>query len=122
MRGVGVLILVNEDVFEFAVIFRQHFRVGLEDADGVQEQVAEVAGVQRLQPVLIGLVELAALAVGEGPGVALGNFGGAKPLVFPAIDHLGELARRPALVVEVFRVNELLDQADLVVGIENGEA
>jgi hypothetical protein len=33
----------------------------------------------------------------------------------------GELARRPALVVEALGLDQLLDQADLVVGVEDGE-
>ena len=79
---------------------------------GWQQQVAEIAGVQRLQPVLIGLVELAALAVGEGARVAFGDFGRAEALVLPAVDHLRELARRPALVVQALGLDQLLDQAD----------
>ena len=88
---------------------------------GWQQKVAEIAGVQRLQPVLIGLVELAALAVGEGAGVALGDLGGAEALVLPAVDHHGELARRPALVVQPLGLDELLDQPHDVVGVEDGE-
>ena len=68
LGGVGVLVLVDEDVAEAPVIFLQHIRIGAEDADRMQQEVAEVAGVQRLQPFLIGLVELAALAVGEARG------------------------------------------------------
>jgi hypothetical protein len=47
----------------------------------VAQKVAEIAGVERLQAVLIGLVEFAALAVGEGARVAFGNVG-RSPLFF----------------------------------------
>ncbi len=103
------------------MVVLQHVRIGAEDADRVAEQVAEVAGVQRLQPLLIGLVELAALAVGEAAGVALGDVGGAEALVLPAVDHLRELLGRPALVVQALGLDELLDQPHDVVGVENGE-
>ena len=93
-----------------------------EDADRVHQQVAEVAGVERRQPILVGRIELAALAVGEGAGVALRDLGRAEPLVLPAVDHLGEGARRPALVVEPFGLDDLAQQPDLVVGVEDGEA
>ena len=88
---------------------------------GWQQQVAEIAGVQRLQALLIGRVEFAALAVGEGAGVALGDVGGAEALVLPAVDHLGELLGRPALVVEPLGLDQLLDQPHDVVGVEDGE-
>ena len=93
-----------------------------EQADVLQQQVAEVAGVERLQPLLIGGVELLALAVGEA-GVAspARHLVGRQPAVLPAVDHHGEHARGPALLVEVLGFEQLLDQADLVVDVENGE-
>ena len=103
------------------MIFGQHVVVLAQDADRVAQKIAEVAGIQRLQPLLVGAIELAALAIGEGARVALGNFVRSKPLVLPAVDHLRELARRPALVVEVLGLDELLQEPDLVVGVENGE-
>ena len=46
---------------------------------------------------------------------------GAKAAVLPTVDHRGQRAHRPALVVDAFRFDELLHQAQLIVGIENGE-
>ena len=93
-----------------------------EDADRVHQEVAEIAGVERRQAILVGRIELAALAVGKGAGVALRDIGGAEPLVLPAVDHLREGARRPALVVQPLGLDDLAHQADLVVGVEDGEA
>ena len=73
LRGVGVLVLVDEDVSEAAVVVLQHIGILAEDADRMAQKVAEIAGVERLQPLLIGLVELAALAVAEAPRIALRN-------------------------------------------------
>jgi hypothetical protein len=121
LGGVGVLVLVDEDVSEFPVVFGQHVRVVAEDADRVAQQVAEVAGVQGLQAVLVGLEQFTALAVGESAGVAFRDVLRAEALVLPAVDHLREGARRPALVVEALGLDDLLEQADLVVGVEDGE-
>ena len=41
--------------------------------------------------------------------------------VLPSIDQARERSRRPAFVVQIFRLQKLLEQAQLVVGIENGE-
>ncbi len=103
------------------MIFLQHIRVLAEDRDRVHQQIAEIAGVQRRQPLLVGGVEFAALAVGEGAGVAFRDVGGAEALVLPGVDHAGELLGRPALVVEAFGLDQLLDQAHDVVGVEDGE-
>jgi hypothetical protein len=47
--------------------------------------------------------------------------GGSEPAIFPAIDHAGKHPRRPPFLVDIFRLQELLQQADLIVGIEHGE-
>ena len=121
LRGVGVLVLVDEDVFELAVVVLQDVRIVAEDPDRMAQKVAEVAGVQGLQPFLVGAIEFAALAVAEASGVAFGNLGRPQSLVLPAVDHHGELPRRPTLVVEVFGLDELLYEADYVVGVEDRE-
>ena len=50
LRDVRVLILVDEDVAEPALILRQHVVMGLEDRHHMQQQVAEIDGVQLVQP------------------------------------------------------------------------
>jgi hypothetical protein len=70
LRNVGVLIFVHQDELESVLVTAQHVGVLAEDADVLQQQVAEIGGVEDLQPLLIGGVELAALAVGEHRGFA----------------------------------------------------
>ena len=65
LRLVGVLIFVDEDVAEAVAVALQHVRVGAEDHQHVEQQVAEVAGVQRAQAVLVGGVKLGAAAGGR---------------------------------------------------------
>ena len=121
LRHVGVLVLVDQHVAEAVVIVGEHVGVGAQDGQRLQHQVAEVGGVQHLQPRLIGGVEFSAAPVGEGAPVHLGHVSGRQPAVLPVVDIAGELARRPALLVDAFRLDDLLHQADLVVGVEDGE-
>ena len=120
LGDVGVLILVDQDVAEPLLVVGQHVRVVLEDLHHMQQQVAEIDRVQGLQALLVGGVELGAAAVGE---TALVGWHPLRPLgaVLPAVDHRGEHPRRPALLVDVPGAEQLLDQPDLVVGVENGE-
>ena len=67
---VGVLIFVDEDVAEAVAIASSTSGWARKMHQHVEQQVAEVAGVQRLQPLLILGVELGAAAGGEGFGFA----------------------------------------------------
>ncbi len=103
------------------MIFLEEVRRLAEDRDRMQQQVAEVAGVEGSESCLIGGVEFAALAVGKCTGVTLRDVVRQQPLVLPAVDHAGELFCRPAFVVQPFGLDKLLYQADHVIGVENGE-
>ncbi|GEM_PF-3318497 len=92
-----------------------------EDTDRMQQKIAEIAGVQCAQALLIGLIKLAATTVAERARIAFGNIGRSESLVLPAIDHVGEGAGGPALVIKPFSLNELLDKPDHVVGVEDRE-
>jgi hypothetical protein len=121
LRHVGVLVFVDQDELEALLVLAQHLRVLPEQADALEQQVAEVGGVERLQPLLVGEVELLALAVGEAGGLARGHQVGGEAAVLPAVEDRGEDPRRPALVVDLLGFQQLLDDADLVVGVEDGE-
>ena len=92
-----------------------------EQADVFQQQIAEIGGVEDFQPLLIAGVEFAALAVAEHRGFAAGNLRRSQAAVFPAVDQSGQHPRRPALVVDVLGLQQLLQQPDLIVDIEHGE-
>ena len=57
----------------------------------------------------------------RSPASAAVTFSGVRPLVLPALDGAVDDARRPFLVVDVLGREQLLDQADLVVLVEDGE-
>ena len=102
------------------LILLQHVAVGAQDDQHVQQQIAEIASVQRLQPLLIEAIELLALAIGIGLALARVDIGGQQAAVLPAVYAGGELLGGEALVVDPFRDDELLEQAQLIVGVDDG--
>ncbi len=121
LRLVGVLIFVDEDVAEALAVALQHVGMRAEDGEHVEQQVAEVAGVQGAQAVLVGGIELAAAAGTEALRLAEVYFLRGPAAILPAVDEAGELARGPALLVEIGGADQLLEHAQLVVGVEDGE-
>ena len=89
--------------------------------DVFQQEIAEIGGVENLQPLLIGRIELAATAVAEHGGFARRHLRGRQAAILPAVDQSGEHPRRPALVVDIVGGQKLLQQPDLIVDIEHGE-
>ena len=121
LRDVGVLILVDQHVFEPLVEVGQHVRIVHEDRQVVQQQVAEIAGVQHPQAFLIEPVERLALAARELGPLGRRQAVGRPATVFPMVDQAGHRLGRPALGVDVLGLQNLLDQPFLVVGVEDGE-
>src|SRR3546814_11155919 len=93
----------------------------LEDDEHVEQQIAEIAGVEGFEALLVLRVKLAAAAVCVAFGLARVDIGGGEPLVLPLIDQPGELAGGEALFVEIGGGDELLQKAKLIVGVEDRE-
>ena len=121
MRHIGVLIFIDQDIFEAPLILRQHIGLGGEDREIVHQEIAEIGGVHGPQPLLILAVELGRLAIGELGPVRGGDLLRPEAAILPALDDDREGARRPALLVDIRRANELLEEAHLIVAVENGE-
>ena len=121
LRDVGVLIFVHQHIFEAFLIFGEDFGMLLKDAQSFEQQIAEIDRVQNFQPRLIGCIEFATFAIGKIMRFACWHFVGCQAAVFPTVDVTGELSCGPAFFVEVFRFDKLLEQADLIVGVEDGE-
>ncbi len=120
LGDVGVLIFVHQDIAEPAAIFLRQISMFGQDGDVMQQQVAEVAGVQRRQPRLIGGVERRALPVGEV--LARRQLVGRPAAVLPVVDHMGQRLGREPLGVDVGRFQKLLQQPLLIVRVQDGEA
>ena len=104
------------------MILAQHFRLLTQQTDRFHQQVAEVGRVQRLQAFLIGRVEFLPASARKARRLAGRDLRRRQPAILPAVDMMRQHARRPALLVDVLRREQLLEQADLVVGVEDGEA
>src|SRR3546814_10117880 len=101
-------LFVDHDVFEALLILFQHVAMRLEDDENVEQQIAEIAGVEGFEALLVLRVKLAAAAVCVAFGLARVDIGGGEPLVLPLIDQPGELAGGEALFVEIGGGDELL--------------
>ncbi len=95
--------------------------MGAEDDQHVQQQVAEVAGVQGLQPLLILRVELGAAAGGECLGLAGVDLGGVQPRFFQRSINPASWRAGQRFSSRLRRLDQLLEDAELVVGVEDGE-
>src|SRR5690606_6209478 len=67
------------------------------------------------------MIELTPASISESASVTFRNIGRGKTLVLPTVDHVCKAAGRPSLVVQTFRLNELLDQTDHIVGVKYGK-
>ena len=121
LNDVGVLIFIDQNIFETFLIQPQHVRIFPQKPHAFQQQVAEIGGIQDFQPLLVQRIELAALAIGERLRLARRHARRVKPAILPRVDLMREGAGGPALVVDVLGFQNLLHQPDLVVGVENGE-
>src|SRR4030095_15892007 len=91
LRLVGVLIFVDQDITEAVAITGEHVRLRAEDAQHMEQEVAEVAGVEGPQPILVLGIEVGAATGGEGLGLAGVDLLWSPAAVLPAIDEAGEL-------------------------------
>ena len=118
---VGVLVLVDQDVAEPALVSREDLGVVLKQREGVQKQVAEIGGVHGLQAFLVVAIQ------GQHPATAgvrafrVGDLVRRQAAVLPALDDAEHGAGRQALLVDAVGLDELLDQPELVVLVEDGE-
>ena len=95
--------------------------MGTQDRDDIEQQVAEVDGVQCLQPLLVGFVDLRAFAIAVGKGLSRRNVLGREGLVLPAVDERRDVSRWPALFIDAGGINDLLEQTQLVIRVEDRE-
>ena len=121
LGDVGVLVFVHEDVAEPFLVLRQHLRIALEDRQVVEQQVAEIDGVEVRKPLLIGLVKRRRAAVGETARLVGRHLLRAPPLVLPALDDGRKLARGPVLRVHIRVRQHLFEEPFLVVRVEDRE-
>ena len=92
-----------------------------QDRQDVEQQVAEIAGVERLQPVLINSVKLSAFAVCKPLALSGVNVCRGQTLILPLIDQPAKRARRPAFLIELCQTDHLFEQPSLIVRVKDCE-
>ncbi|MEZ4387525.1 MAG: hypothetical protein R3D98_08085 [Candidatus Krumholzibacteriia bacterium] len=120
LQLVGVLELVDQHVAELARVLLAEVLLGLEQVDGLEDEVVEVDGLALAQALLVGGVD-----AGEGL-VGVGGGGGRRLLrrlvvVLPGADRAADRRQSPLLDVEVEVLQDALQKALLVVGVVDGE-
>ena len=120
LGDVGVLIFIDQDVFEPALVLLKNILMRLENCHHMQKKIAEIDSVQLFQAGLVLVVQLGAAMVimARIRGRHLVRRQGA---VLPVVDERGEHAGGPTLVIDIGGGNQLFQQADLIVGIKDGE-
>ena len=121
LDDVRVLILVDQDVAEAPAECGEHVGVFAQQTQRLEQEIAEIHRIERFQPFLIVLIQRGAFAAGEPRRLTRWHALRIDPAILPSIDQICERSRRPAFVVQIFRLQKLLEQPQLVVGIENGE-
>jgi hypothetical protein len=118
-------VFVDEQIAQPPVVLGENFGLLLEQFEIVQKQIAEIARVERQQTPLVHRVEFgqaSARQIDDGVGVGFGaQLVGGEPAILPALDRRIHEARRPFLVVDVFGLQQLLHETDLVVLVEDRE-
>src|SRR6185369_4489315 len=119
LRDVCVLVLIDEDELESFLKIAQYVRVLSEQPDVLEQKVAEIGGIQCLQPLLIGDVQLLTLAIRKARCFTRRHLFRRKTAILPAIDQRGQDACRPPLLVELLSFEDHLDQPHLVIYVED---
>ena len=121
LGDVGVLIFIHQNIMKAALILVQDVRVAQEQGQGVQQQIAEVAGVQAQQALLIQLVQILHASGGELTRRLARQLVGAQPPVLPALNGPHGGVDRPFAPIDALFHHDLFQQAGLVVAVQNGE-
>jgi hypothetical protein len=121
LRDVGVLVLVDQQVTEAALIAGEDLGVGGEQRQIVQQQIAEIDRVHGREAFLIVAVERDGTPIGVVARVSRRHLVRDEPAILPALDLPQQRARRPAALVDIRGGDDLLQQAQLVVGVEDRE-
>ncbi len=85
----------------------------------MQQKIAEIAGVEFLQPLLIARIDRLAAPVGVAFVLHRIEIGRIEAAVLPPVDKPRQLPRGPALVVNICLGNQAFQEAQLVVRVDD---
>ena len=92
----------------------------LKNGDHVQQQVAKIHGIQFPQTRLILIIDFGT-AIVECRCLSRWHFCGRPGTVFPMIYDSRHLTGGPSFFINIIQRKHLFDQANLIVGVQNGE-
>ncbi|MNM52321.1 hypothetical protein D3C81_633980 [compost metagenome] len=119
LHGVGILELVDQHMAEAPLVVFEQAGVVAPQVQGAQQQLGEVDDAGALAGCLVGFIDA---AHGAQEQVTTGlDMLRAQAFVFLAVDEPLRLARRPALFIQAQLADHPLDQALLVVAVEDLE-
>ncbi|MNO78142.1 hypothetical protein D3C76_692700 [compost metagenome] len=119
LHGVGVLELIHQHMAEAALIVLQQPGVIAPQVEGAQQQFGEVDDPSAFAGLFVGGIDI---AHGRQEQVTAGlDMLRAQAFVFLAVDEPLSLACRPLLFIQAELAHHPLDQALLVVAVENLE-
>ncbi len=121
LRDIRVLVFVHQDIAEALLVLLEDRRIGAEQRQVVQQEVAEIGGVERQEPLLVEPVERDGAASRDLARLGVGHLVGDEAAVLPALEQSVERARRRGAVVHALGLGDLLDEAQLVVRVQNRE-
>ena len=106
LRHIGVLVFVNQNIFEPALILLKYIRVVLKNRDHQQKQIAKIDSIQIAQPALILGINFSAKIV-ISTGFCAWYFFRRPSAVFPIVNNPGKLPRWPAFFINICSGNQL---------------
>ena len=123
LHPVRVLILVDEDVAEFALIVVPHLRLIFQQAHGAEDKVVEIERVRLTEHTVVARIDLGdALAFPVAAARPLpGKLLRREQLVLRLGDHGKHVARRQRLFVQLHLLENVLHHTLAVVGVVDGE-
>ena len=119
LQVVGVLELIDQHMAEAGAVVGLNVGYIAAQFEGAQQQLREIHQTGLLALVLVGLIDPLVLALGVVAGVH--QVTRAQPFVLAGVDPAGHRAGRPLLLRHVQLLQQPLDHALLVVGIEDLE-
>ena len=117
---IGVLELIHQHVTEAGAIMPQYFRLVAPQLEGAQQQFGKVDHPGAGAGLLVLLVQSDQLQLRRI--VAAGDLLRTPAFVLVLVDEVLQLARHPAGLVQVLRLQQFFDQPQLVLGVQDLKA
>jgi hypothetical protein len=122
LREVGVLVFVDQQIAKALLVIGEDLGVTAEQRQIMEQKIAKIDRIDGREALLIIAIERDRAAVRPVAHLHRRNPFGHEAAVLPALDNAEQGARRPALLVDIRRGDDLLQQAELVIGVEDRKA